>query len=138
MIFRRPWKTLSVLRKNDPQFELPPGERYAARIHGKILAHSRLLRAGLAESLALLRSHPKALTSCTFGKAESTAALAVRRILADADWVRWASLNDLLPLLAEAAPGEFLDAVEKALCNDPCRSRSYSPRRLVAFWAATT
>ncbi|MGE5482864.1 MAG: hypothetical protein ACM3VX_08185, partial [Bacteroidota bacterium] len=30
------------------------------------------------------------------------------------------SLNDLLPLLAEAAPGEFLDAVEKALRSNPC------------------
>lgn len=111
---------VSVLRENDPQFQLPPEERYAAGIHGKVLAHSHLLRAGLAESLALLGSHPKALKSCTFGKAESTAVLAVRKILADADWVRWASLNDLLPLLAEAAPGEFLDAVEKALRSGPC------------------
>jgi hypothetical protein len=29
-------------------------------------------------------------------------------------------LNNALPLLAEAAPGEFLDAVERALCGDPC------------------
>jgi hypothetical protein len=29
-------------------------------------------------------------------------------------------LNNLLPLLAEAAPGEFLDVVEKALNSDPC------------------
>jgi len=34
--------------------------------------------------------------------------------------VQWASLNDLLPLLAEAAPREFLDAVEHALNSDPC------------------
>jgi hypothetical protein len=76
------------------------------------------LRNGIAESLALLGSHPKALTSCTLGKAELTAVLAVRAILADADWPRWASLNDLLPLLAEAAPGEFLDSVEKALNSE--------------------
>ena len=65
-------------------------------------------------------SHSKALTSCTLGKAEATAVLTVRAILSDADWLQWASLNDLLPLLAEAAPGEFLDAVEKALNSDPC------------------
>lgn len=112
--------TVSVLRERDPQFELPPDERYAASIHGKVLTHSRLLRNGLAESLALLGSHPKALTSCSFGKAESTAVLAVREVLTGADWVLWASLNDLLPLLAEAAPGEFLDAVEGALNSDPC------------------
>ena len=111
---------VSVLHERDPKFELPPEERYAASIHGKVLRHSHVLRKGLAESLALVGSHPKALTSCSFGKADATAILAVREILAEADWVQWASLNDLLPLLAEAAPGEFLDAVEQALNSDPC------------------
>lgn len=110
----------SVLTEKDPQFELPRDARYASSIHGKILAHSDSLRSGLADCLALLGSHPKALTSCTVGKAELTAVLAVRQILADADWERWASLNDLLPLLAEAAPGAFLHAVETALNSEPC------------------
>jgi hypothetical protein len=109
-----------VLQEKDPQFDLPTEERYASRIHGQVLAHSHRLRNGLAESLALLGSHNKALTSCTLGKAEGTAVVAVRAILADADWRRWASLNDLLPLLAEAAPTEFLDAVEKALNSEQC------------------
>jgi hypothetical protein len=111
---------VSVLRERDPKFELPHEERYAASIHGKALRHSHVLRKGLAESLALVGSHPKALTSCSFGKADATAVLAVREILAQADWVQWASLNDLLPLLAEAAPRELLDAVENALNSDPC------------------
>jgi len=111
---------VSTLREKDPQFELPSEERYMASIHGKVLSHSHILRNGLAETLALLGSHPRALTSCSIGKAEATAALAVREILADADWVLWASLDDLLPLLAEAAPGEFLNAVETALQSDPC------------------
>jgi len=111
---------VSVLRERDPQFDLFPDERYAASIHGKVLNHSKPLRNGLADSLALLGSHPKALTSCSFDKAETTAFLAVREILAGADWALWASLNDLLPLLAEAAPGEFLDAVENALNSDSC------------------
>ncbi|MFO1350914.1 MAG: hypothetical protein U1F68_09650 [Gammaproteobacteria bacterium] len=109
-----------VLRELDPKFELPLDERYAANIRGKVLVYSHALRRGLAESLALLGSHPDALTSCSFHNAEMTAVLAVREILAGAGWVLWASLNDLLPLLAEAAPGEFLDAIEKALNSDPC------------------
>jgi len=111
---------VSVLKEHDPMFELPPDERYAASIHGKVLAHSHLLRKGIAESLALLGSHPKALTNCSFNKAEAIASLAVREILTEADWGLWASLNNLLPLLAEAAPQEFLNAVETALRNDPC------------------
>ena len=111
---------VAVLREKDPQFELPFEKRYAASIYGKVLSHSRILRTGLAETLALLGSHPKALTSCSVGKAEAVAIMTVREILSNADWVLWATLNDLLPLLAEAAPEEFLDAVEKALERDPC------------------
>lgn len=111
---------ISVLRERDPKLDLPREERYAAQIHGKLLVHSRHLRNGLSESLALLGSHPKALASCSLGKPEATAMLAVREILTDADWVLWASLNDLLPLLAEAAPVAFLDAVDKALNSNSC------------------
>lgn len=111
---------VTVLRERDPQFELSRDKRYAASIHGKVLTHSHLLRNGLAESLALLGSHPKALSSCSLGKAESVAVLSVRQILANADWMLWASLNDVLPLFAEAAPEELLDAVENALNSDPC------------------
>lgn len=111
---------VSILREADPQFELPADERYLAGIRGKVPKHSRLLRNGIAESLALLGSHSEALTSCTLGKAEATAVLAIRQILDDGDWVRWASLNEVLPLLAEADPGEFLNAVERALQNAPC------------------
>jgi hypothetical protein len=109
----------AVFSERDPQFELPADERYAARFYGKSLNHSDLLRRGLAETLALLGSQPRALSSCTFRKPEDTAVLVVREILGAADWVLWASLNELLPLLAEAAPGEFLDAVESALSSRP-------------------
>lgn len=110
---------VSILSERDPQFELPPEARFAARVHGKILTHSELLRTGMAECLALLGGHPKALRSCTSGRPEQTAALAVREILADADWRLWASLDSLLPLLAEAAPSQFLDAVERDIQRYP-------------------
>ena len=55
--------TVTVLRERDPMFDLSPDERYAASIHGKVLKNSNHLRKGLAEPLALLGSHPKALTS---------------------------------------------------------------------------
>ncbi|MEW8441729.1 MAG: hypothetical protein AB2689_26580 [Candidatus Thiodiazotropha taylori] len=110
----------SVLTEKDPQFELPKDERFTSRIQGMTLTHSQLLRCGLAESLALLGSHPKALKSSTYGRAEETAALAVREILTDADWKCWATLSDHLPLLAEAAPSEFLNAIEATLLKKPC------------------
>jgi hypothetical protein len=106
-----------VLGERDPKFDLPKEERFAAGVHGKQLSHSHRLREGLAETLALLGSRPEALVSCSHGKPEATAILAVRELLENADWCRWAGLDSLLPLLAEAAPDEFLDAVETALVN---------------------
>jgi hypothetical protein len=111
---------ISVLTERDPQFDLPKDKRFASAIYGKDFAHSRQLRVGLAESLALLGSHPEALTSCTQGKTIETTMLAVRDILCTNEWQRWAGLDSLLPLLAEAAPDEFLNRVESALDMTPC------------------
>jgi len=111
--------TVEVLRESDPQFELQPDQRFAASLHGKVLTHSHRLRKGLAETMALLGSYPEVLTSCSHGKAENTARSAVRMILHGANWELWASLNDVLPFLAEAAPEEFLGSVEEALNREP-------------------
>ena len=106
-----------ILEEKDPQFELPKGERYAASIHGKSLLHSRSLREGIAESLSLLGARGNALAHTSHGQAEGTAKLVVERLLQQASWVSWASLNNEMPLFAEAAPDEFLDAVEAAVAN---------------------
>jgi len=111
---------VAALTERDPSFELPTAERYAASIHGKVLIRSPALRNGIAEGLALLGSRPSALSNCSQGKAEATAVLAICEIFADADWVLWGSLDSLLPVLAEAAPEEFLDAVENAFRLSPC------------------
>jgi len=106
-----------VLGERDPRFDLPKEERYLANIKGKVLKYSSSLRKGMAETLALLGSRPNALSSCSQGKAELVAKLTVHELLKDADWVMWASLDSHLPLLAEAAPTEFQDAVEAALSH---------------------
>jgi len=111
---------INVLSERDPRFELPAEERYAASIHNKVMKHSNLLRKGLAESLALIGSNPQALSNCSTSKPQSIAVLSIRDILKKADWVLWGSLDSLLPLLAEAAPNEFLDAVDAALQQTPC------------------
>lgn len=106
---------LLVLGERDPRFDLPKEERYAASVLGKELKYSARLRKGIAETLALLGSRPKALKQCSHGKAQTVAAYVVRNLLHDGDWERWAGLGALMPLLAEAAPKEFLGAVEAAL-----------------------
>lgn len=111
---------VTVLAEHDPRFELELNERYAASIYGKVLKHSHFIREGIADSLALLGNQPEPLTKCSLGKPQGVALLAIREIFQDADWVLWGSLNDLLPLLAEASPEEFLNAVETSLAQKTC------------------
>lgn len=112
---------VDVLTERDPSFDLSPEKRYAASIYGKKLSYSTALRNGLAEGLAILGSKPDALSNCSLGKAETTAVLTIREIFTNsADWKLWGSLNTLLPMLAEAAPDEFLDTVEKTLNLSQC------------------
>lgn len=108
---------ISVLTERDPQFDLPTNDRYAAAIYQKVLLHSHHLRRGIAESLALLGNESGVLINCSRNKRGFIACL---KIFQAADWWLWGSLNNLLPILAEAAPNEFLDAVEKVLQQSPC------------------
>ncbi len=110
---------MKVLKERDPAFELPADERYAANIYGKVQTYSPAFRKGLAEGLALISNNPNAFPNASHRKAEAIGVQAVREILSDSDWVTWASLNSLLPTLAEAAPKEFLDSVDAALRLHP-------------------
>lgn len=110
---------VEVLTVDDPVFELPGEERYAATVHGKVLPHSGNLREGLAETLALIGSRAESLNNCSQGKASTIALLSLRKLFEGSDWVRWGSLNSLLPTLSEASPDEFLSAVECAIVATP-------------------
>ncbi len=110
----------SVLKEQDPAFDLPVDERYAAGIYGKVLKYSGVLRQGISEGLALLGSQSKLFPNCSLSKSESIAFLVVRELLEGANWQQWATLNSLLPDLAEADPNEFLNQVDKALLVEPC------------------
>lgn len=112
--------TCEVLTEIDPQFELPVDKRYASRAYGKALKHSDQLRKGLAETLALIGAESEKLVNCSANKRVFFATLCVRNILNNADWKLWGSLTNLLPILAEAAPNEFLNCVESALRLDLC------------------
>lgn len=103
-----------VLSEVHPKFELDPEDRFAAQVYGKVPKYSEVLRLGIAEGAALLASHPAGLTTAS-GRAEDVATLIVRKVLSSTDWRRWATIEHALPFLAEAAPGEFLDQVDRAL-----------------------
>ncbi len=95
-------------------------EEPGAAVCGKPPIYSRVLRKGLSEGLAILGCHPEACTHASPGRAESTGTLVIHKLLSSADWGVWVSLEDLLPVLAEASPQQFLDTVRNVLCLTPC------------------
>ncbi|PKK90361.1 MAG: hypothetical protein CVV64_10385 [Candidatus Wallbacteria bacterium HGW-Wallbacteria-1] len=102
---------IKILSESNPSFDLPKHQRYATAILGDKPKFSNHIRLGISETLALLGSHGYALSFCQAGKPQQTASTIVSELLNKPDSISWASLNDVLPLLAEAAPAEFLNAV---------------------------
>lgn len=104
-----------VLSERDPKLDLPVEQRFAAALYGKSLRASGPLREGLVRSLVRLSLSDDALETLHGPRRGSNLAMRAVRDLLSPPWQAWASLADLLPLLAEAAPDTFLDGVEASL-----------------------
>ena len=102
-----------VLGAADPAFDLEDSERWKASVLGHKLPHSSLLRTGLANTLAILGARSASLETAENSLLSQCAMACVRALLATNDWKVWASLP--LRQLAEAAPDEFLNALDRAL-----------------------
>jgi len=103
---------VKVLGMRDPRLDLHPDERFAASVHGKVLLESGALREGMVRSLVRLALSDTDLAALHGSGRGSRLANMVVRGLLQPDWQGWASVADLLPLLAEAAPDVFLDCLE--------------------------
>jgi len=103
-----------VLLESDPELALPKEQRFAVSVYGQSRKYSKKMRKGVAETMALMGARPGALITCSQGKSETVAYQVVDKLLGAASSERWASLNDVLPLLAEASPDAFLQAVSGA------------------------
>jgi hypothetical protein len=108
-----------VLAEPDPVLDLDADERMMAPIRGIRRRYSPTLRRGLARGLALLGAMGSEIAPEDAFTMSDLAAGTVRRLLeganADDTGRRWHQLAEVLPQLAEAAPGVFLLAVEDDL-----------------------
>lgn len=112
---------LKVLGEPLPKTELPDEDQWRAGLLGATPRHSSQVREGLAETLALMAARNREVQISGQRQGQAIANRLVHRLLKDAnhdDTNRlWASLEHELPLLAESAPEEFLDAIEGMLSN---------------------
>ena len=112
----------TVLGEAHAAESLGGAERGTAQMQGESPTHSRSLRRGLARSLVFLSVLGDDLPVPTSVDPSSQARRLVRRLLCPADEltataraIRLAELGDVLPLLAEAAPDEFVEGLQAAV-----------------------
>lgn len=106
---------IELMSSPDPQLELPESERYAAQIHGKVHQHSGLLFESLCDTLIKLAVRGPDIPALLNLNIEGRVGRLVSDLLDGADGIRWLSLASYLPALAEAAPSDFIRAVESSL-----------------------
>ena len=108
-----------VLAEPDPALDVSPERRFMASIVGEPRRYSPRLRQGLADTAAFLGGYAtdQVLRDGATGKlhARRVVAAVTDNANADATGRTWQSLADVLPLLAEASPDTFLDAVDTDL-----------------------
>jgi hypothetical protein len=119
---------MEALGTPDPRYDLPARERWMAAVRGAVSRHSAVLRAGLADTLAIMGARGDTLQIAAGTSARDYATYLVRRLLkqANADWRIWASLSSSLSLLAEAAPDAFLSVVEEGHGAGPILVRLFT------------
>lgn len=118
----------------DAESDVPAGA--AGETRGRF---SGALRRGVARTLALLASSDRRDAGGLAGP--DRARLVARELLdtanADRTYAHWSSLSDVLPLLAEAAPDEFLRALRDGLAGeDPLHASMFTERPDDGFWSA--
>lgn len=110
-----------VVSEADPVLDLTPEEQSTAGLLGVKRRYSGMLREGLAQGLALLGSLGGEVELDNGVTAAVVAARTVRRLIEraseDDSGRRWHELAAVLPMLAEAAPDTFLDALEEDLSH---------------------
>ncbi|GHV90112.1 hypothetical protein AGMMS50268_06150 [Spirochaetia bacterium] len=89
-------------------------------LEGKIVKFSNDIRNGLAETLAYIGIYSKNFPRSSPYKVETIVRSTIEELFQDKSWKTWASLNGLLPILAEASPEGFLTSVQNALKQSPC------------------
>lgn len=108
-------QAVQILQEIDPKYDLEPNERCMAAVLTRSPTYSSTLREGVADTLAFLVSPLCQKNSGLDVNVQSIIQMSVHEILSAPNWKLYATLDRSIPLLAEAAPREFLNILRKNL-----------------------
>lgn len=108
-----------IFADEDPAYDLPSEERFMASVLKAVPKYSSHLKQGIADSLALLSVFGNEFCELWNQKPSFRVKNWIRQVFDNNQNIKfWFSTQRSLTLLAEAAPDEFLNAVEFALEGD--------------------
>ena len=108
---------IEVLTEKNPKFDLPKEQRLFANLEGQVLKYSYDVRNGIAEALVYLSLYKDYLSSNLIQR--DIPSTVVFKVLNTNDWKVWGSLDNLLPVLAEASPDAFIKSLKTLLGASP-------------------
>lgn len=108
---------INILSERNPKFDLKSDKRSMANIYKKNTKYSDFLRKSIAETLPIITANYREFEKCK-NYVANLPLLIVRKVLENDNWEIWASIGELLPLLAESAPEEFLQQLDDKLKNN--------------------
>lgn len=108
---------IEILTEKHPKLKLSFDKRNMYNVLNKCTKYSEEIRFGVAEVLTIIESLKNEFENCKID-ASNFVIIVVRNILQNSNWDIWASLDQLLPYLAEASPSEFLNQFKDYLLRD--------------------
>lgn len=91
--------------------------------------NSEFLREGLVQGLCMLSNCSTQLSACSDHIIESCSFRLIRDVFADCNWTRFASLYDILPLIAEINPKQYLKSLEEYILKSKAELINLFPRK---------
>ena len=100
---------LEIFNELNPIFELESEKRFMASLYGKNRKFSELIREGITKSLILISVFFKNFQLSLPISGEIWVDIVIAKLLNNDKPIFWKSIENTLPLLAEASPEKFLD-----------------------------
>lgn len=105
---------IKIVMEIDPKFDLEPDKRIMSSIIGKKMVYSNELKKSVLESFAFIKSINSRFINCE-KEVNNFQWRIVRNILENSTWKNLATLNELLPILAEINENEYLTQLDRII-----------------------
>lgn len=107
----------NVLTNIDPKWELSSDKRFAAELYGKKAEYSTSIKKGIAETLLYMMVFADRATNSKNYLISRIKGLLINIYKNLDTWQKWASVDPILPILAEADPDMFLEYLERTIAD---------------------